>query len=98
MSEMDVNIARIRDSFSVTSLSPVTIKKAGNFMDELEYLFTSAQEKMTQAPGMPEGVFTMNPAPEQTLEGLNITAVPSPCIPLPPMWESGQAEGEGRGV
>lgn len=78
MSEMDVNIARIRDSFSVTSVNPVTVKGTGNFMDELEYLFKSAQEKMVPAEGLPNGVYTMNGIPDQTREDLNITPLDIP--------------------
>ncbi len=74
---MDVNIASIIDSFSVTSLKPVTLKGAGKFMQKLEGIFQAEQEKLTPVAGLPEGVYTIASQP-QTREGLQITPVDVP--------------------
>lgn len=51
-----------------------------HFLTALNDVFNSLQEKLNPIPGMPPGVYTLNPVPDQTWASLNISNVDSTSI------------------
>lgn len=60
--------------------SPITNTKLyqeayADFMPHLSRIFDEATEKLIPVPGLPPGVYTANPLPDQTAASLNIVQV-----------------------
>ena len=68
---MAIDLAKIHESFQITSVNPVTLQGDGNFTQILEKVFANVQKRMTPVEGLP-GVYTIR-GQEQTLEGLQVT-------------------------